>query len=137
MSTFLRIQVDDDTLAKLQQSADTVPGGRTLEDLAALRLKGALTLLPPGGRVVVLSSEGLQVLEPILGGGSILNEQDLLKKVQRLAGISFQHVRLPFTPNQLEALTEKATRQGLSVDQLVERTAPRMYEHFFDLVARV
>ena len=35
-----------------------------------------------------------------------------------------------------EALAEKAQRNGLTVDQLIERTAPRIYEHFFDLVAR-
>lgn len=93
--------------------------------------------LKEGTRVLLVSGETIELLESILGGGSVVNQGDLLKKVQRLAGISFLHCRLPFTPNQLEALQEKAERNSLTVQQLVDRTAPRIYEHFFDLVARV
>lgn len=110
--------------------------GKPAEMIVAQLLQAALTLLPEAGRVVVLSGKPLETLEQILGGGSILNAPDLQKKVERLAGVSFQHVRLPFTPNQLELLAEKAQRNGLSVQQLVERTAPRIYEQFFDLIAR-
>ena len=69
-------------------------------------------------------------------GAAPMPEADLLLKVERLAGVSFLHCRLPFTPNQLEALAEKASRNSLSVEQLIERTAPRIYEHFYDLVER-
>lgn len=134
MATILRIPVSDSVLLKLQSYADDIR--QPLETLAAQRLASGVTLLPPSGRVVVLSGAVLQTLEEILGGGSILNQEDLQKKVERLAGISFLHCRLPFTPNQLEALVEKAERNSLTVEQLVERTAPRIYEHFFDLVAR-
>ena len=133
--TTLRIPVTDDTLLGLQTHADAIR--RPLEEVAGQTLKRAVSLLPPQGRVLTVSGAELETLERILGLGSLLNAPDLVKKVERLAGISFLHCRLPFTPNQLEALTEKAARQGLSVDQLVERTAPRIYEHFFDLVARV
>lgn len=131
----LRLTVDEDTLQTLQSCADAIR--QPLETLAAARLKASLQLLPPSGRVVVVHGDILQRLEEILGGGSILNQADLAKKVERLAGVSFLHCRLPFTPNQLEALAEKAARNSLTVQQLVERTAPRIYEHFFDLVARV
>lgn len=134
MSTMLRVLVDDDLVARLQQDSDVVR--RSIEEIAAIRIKASLKL-PLRERAVVASGSELEQLETILGGGSLLNGPDLLKKVQRLAGVSFLHCRLPFTPNQLEMLAEKAARQGLSVDQLVERTAPRIYEHFFDLVARV
>lgn len=110
---------------------------RPIDHQALLKLRAALTLLPDGGgRVVTLSGDTLTVVETILGGGSILNQEDLLAKVERLAGVSFEHCRLPFSPSQLEALQEKATRQGLTVQQIVERTAPRIYEQFFDLIAR-
>lgn len=89
-----------------------------------------------GTRMLLVSGVALDGLETILGGGSLLNQGDLLKKVERLAGISFLHCRLPFTPNQLEELAQKAERNSLTVEQLVTRTAPRIYEHFFDLVAR-
>lgn len=130
----LRVLVNDDVLAKLQAISDQTR--RELEAEAGHRLATAVSLLPVAGRVVVVSGDTLETLERILGGGSLMNATDLERKVARLAGISFQHVRLPFTPNQLEALKDKADRQGLSVQQLVERTAPRMYEQFFDLVER-
>jgi hypothetical protein len=129
----IRVTVDDDTLAKLQTIADDTR--KDLETVAMVKLKAGVSLLPPG-RVVVVSGEILEALESILGGGSLMNQQDLRKKVERLAGISFLHVRLPFTPNQLEALKEKAERNSLTMEQLVERTAPRIYEQFFDLVER-
>lgn len=135
MATILRLAVDDDTLTQLQARADFQR--RDLELSAQQLLRGAVGVIPPVGRYLVVTGEVLETLETILGGGSLLNQQDVLKKVTRLAGVSFQHVRLPFSPNQLEALAEKAARNGLTVQQLVERTAPRMYEQFFDLVARV
>lgn len=107
------------------------------EIVGAQLLQAALAFMPEGGgRLVVVSGPILLQLEEILGGGSLLNGDDLAKKVARLAGVSFQHVRLPFTPNQLELLAEKAQRNGLTVQTLVERTAPRIYEQFFDLIAR-
>lgn len=135
MGNVLRILVADDTLPHLQARADATR--QTLEDATGHLVKLAAPIFPVSGRVLVLGAEELHQLEAILGGGSVLNPQDLQKKVERLAGISFLHVRLPFTPNQLEALAEKAARQGFTVEQLVNRTAPRIYEQFFDLVARV
>lgn len=134
MPTILRVPVDEDVIAKMQEESDSVR--RSLEDIAAIRLKASMKL-PLRERAVVATGTELEQLETILGSGSLLNGPDLLKKVQRLAGISFLHVRLPFSPAQLEALQEKAARQGLTVDQLVERTAPRIYEQFFDLIVRV
>lgn len=136
MTHVLRVQVDDPTLTRLQQHADAAR--KDLEVVTAQVLRTATQHLPPlGERMVVISGDALLRLESILGGGSVLNPDDLAKKVERLAGVSFLHARLPFTPNQLEALAEKAERQGLTVTQLVDRTAPRIYEHFFDLMARV
>ena len=135
MESLLRLRITDDTLQRLQARADHER--RELELTAGQLLTLAARLLPLAGRAVVVSGEPLRLLEAILGGGSILHEADLLQKVERLAGVSFLHVRLPFTPNQLEALAEQAARNSLTVEQLVERTAPRIYEQFFDLIVRV
>lgn len=134
MEHILRIRVTDETLEQLQARADALR--RELELTVSGLVKDAVRL-PIAGRVVILSGDHLERLESILGGGSLLNGADLQKKVERLAGISFLHVRLPFTPNQLEALKEKAERNSLTVEELVNRTAPRIYEQFFDLIARV
>lgn len=131
----IQVRVSDDTLQLLQARADAAR--RDLALITERLLQRAATSLPEGERMLVVSGEALERLESILGGGSLLSPADLQKKIERLAGVSFLHVRLPFTPNQLEALQEKANRQGLSVEELVNRTAPRIYEHFFDLMARV
>lgn len=133
--TLIQVRVSDDTLQLLQARADSAR--RDLSLITERLLQRAATSLPEGERMLVLSGEALERLESILGGGSLLSPVDLQKKIERLAGVSFLHVRLPFTPNQLESLAEKANRQGLSVEELVNRTAPRIYEHFFDLMARV
>lgn len=131
--TSLLVAVDDDTLVRLQRIVDETR--KEIPQVAQIRLKAG-AMLPPG-RNVVISGEALDRMATILGGGSVANEADLLKKIERLAGISFLHIRLPFTPNQLELLADKAARNSLTVDQLVERTAPRIYEQFFDLMSRV
>ena len=133
-STSLRVRVTDDIFHRLQQRAED--SHQPLEQVLDRLVAQAVKLMPERGRVVVVTGSTLTALEQILGGGSVLHEADLLLKVERLAGVSFLHCRLPFTPNQLEALAEKASRNSLSVEQLIERTAPRIYEHFFDLVER-
>lgn len=130
----VRLELPDATYEQFEEEAQ-----RVRQPLERVITNRVLTVgqIPTGARVILLTGETLDQLEQILGGGSILNAEDLLKKVERLAGISFVHLRLPFSPSQLEQLQEKARRQGLTVEQLVHRTAPRVYEQFFDLVARV
>lgn len=133
--TKLTLVLPDEAATALELRA--LAANKPVEVMGTRLVLAALTLLPEGGgRVVVLTGEVLQTLENILGGGSLLNAADVQKKVERLAGVSFEHVRLPFTPNQLELLAEKAARNGLDVRTLIERTAPRIYEQFFDLIAR-
>ena len=132
--TLLRLYLSDDKLAGLQARAEKQK--IDLETAATRLLVEAAQTYPLTGRAVVVDGETLDRLENILGGGSLLSQKDLQQKVERLAGISFLHLRLPFSLGQLEALTEKAERNGLTVEQLVERTAPRIYEQFFDLVER-
>lgn len=137
MPTSIRIDLPDDLYTMLADRAAV--SGQSPEVVASRLLTFAAKEtqgVKPGVRMLLLSGDAIESLEQILGGGSLFNQVDLLKKVSRLAGISFLHVRLPFTPNQLEALQEKAERNSLTVEQLVNRTAPRIYEQFFDLVAR-
>ena len=104
------------------------------EEAARYLLAAAVQSLPAHGRFTVLHGEALEALERILGGGAIVSGADLLKKVERLAGISFHHVRLDFTPGQLETLQERAAREGKTVERIVEQMAPRIHEQFFNLV---
>jgi len=131
-TTTVRVPLPEASLERLYAVA--AHQGRDLETAAGLMLAASLVSLPAEGRYTVLGGPDLLALEDLLGGGSILNATDLRQKVERLAGISFQHVRLQFTPGQLEQLLERATRQGKSVEQLVEQMAPRIHEQFFGLI---
>lgn len=126
--------LDEPTFAQFWERARHA--GMHPDTLAGQLLTAALKQLPTAGRTLTVHGQTLETLENILAGGSLLSQEDLLKKVQRLAGVSFLHCRLPFTPNQLEELARKAESQGWTVEQLIERTAPRIYEQFFDLMAR-
>lgn len=134
MASTIRVFLPQFAMEKLQDVAREQGGDRDLETAASQMLSTALSALPASGRFAVINQKEIQVLEDILGGGSVLNGQDLLRKVQRLAGISFGHVRLSFTPGQLEDLARKAERQGKTVEQLVEQMAPRIHEQFFGLI---
>lgn len=128
--TTLRIPVDGATAAWLDQHATVSP-----EHLAAQLLQWCrLSLHNPRAHHIVVSGDDLHTLETILSGGSVLNGADLVQKVERLAGISFEHCRISFTPGQLEDLARRAASNGLTPKELIERTAPRIYEQFFNLL---
>lgn len=132
MTVTLRVQVNQQTLDRLQQIATAQ--GREVEHAAGIMLNAAASSLPASGRFFVVTGADLGVLEEILGGGSITSSADLRAKVERLAGISFQHIRLQFTPGQLEEMQRRAERQGRTVEALVEMMVPRIHEQFFNLL---
>lgn len=131
-SHLLRVPTNDDTLTHLDRHANAQQ--RDVESAAGHLLAAAAVSLPSVGRYAVVHGVDLEAIERILGGGSVLNGDDLYTKIQRLAGISFQHVRLEFTPGQLEEVQRRAERQGLTVEQLVARMVPRIHEQFFNLI---
>lgn len=128
----LRVSIPDGSMDKLHHRAREQD--KDLEFAASLALIAGLDAIPAHGRFAVLDQATLQALEAILQGGSVTNGADLLAKVKRLAGISMGHIRLGFTPGQLETLKEKADRQGKTVEQLIDQMAPRIYEQFFGLI---
>lgn len=132
MAYIIRAPLPESSMDRLHEAAKEMD--RDPETAAGMLLANALASLPYSGRYAVLSQAELQALEDILGGGSVLNGKDLLAKVQRLAGISYHHIRLNFTPGQLEDLQFKAKRQGKTVEQLVEQMAPRIADQFFGLI---
>lgn len=131
MSMTLRVSVTDGTLDRLTQRSGAQ---RDPEYVASQLLSDAAECLPAAGRYVVVAGPELEALERILGGGSVTHGTDLRVKVERLAGISFQHIRLQFSPGQLEELARRAERQGRTVEQIVEMMVPRIHEQFFNLI---
>lgn len=130
--TSVRLTLPDDTLDRVMDAANAHQC--TVETAAERILARAVKDLPLTGRAVVLSGEELARVETILGSGSVLNAQDLAQKIDRLAGVGFEHVRIQFTPGQLEDLARRAASNGITPRELIERTAPRIYEQFFNLL---
>lgn len=129
----LTLSVDDALYEQIQERAEHA---KTAEPLTAVMLlRQALKFLPArGGRALLINGPDLDTLEALLGNTTVLNGQDLCRRVGDLASVSFGHVRLPMSPNQLEQLQIKAERQGKTIEQLLEEAAPRVYEQFFDLL---
>jgi hypothetical protein len=125
----IRVQVNEDGMTRLHDLA--VARGKDPEAVAHEILRAALKDLPTDGRYVVVSGLDLEGLETILSGGSVLNALDLLRKVERLAGITFNNIRFEFTPGQLEEIQRRAERLGLTAEELCRRTVRKMEELFF------
>lgn len=127
----IRVQITEDAHTRLEAEARRwrQPFERLLQAVFQRGLE-----VPVQGRYVIVSGAQLETLEAILGGGALTSPQDLQQKVERLAGISMEHLRLPFTPGQLETIADKAQREGVSPQVLIERAAPQVYRQFFDLL---
>lgn len=131
----LTVALDESDYSALQERAvrDRMDEPRE----AAYLIKRGVTMIPAHhNRAIILSGQLLDEVEKRLGGMPVLHAADLLEKLDYLASISFEHVQLPFSPAQLAALQEKASRQGKTVEELIEVAAPRIYEQFFDLLPR-
>lgn len=128
-STVIRVSINEDGFNTLHNLA--LLRNRDIETVAAEVLRAALKDLPLDGRYVVVTGDELDRLESILSGGSVLNSIDLFRKVERLAGITFNNIRFEFTPGQLEELQSRADRLGLSTEELCRRTVAKMQELFF------
>lgn len=87
--------------------------------------------LGPTERALVLTGDQLQQIELTLGGGSLKDAGDLLKRIEDWAGITIGHIRLTFSPAQLQEIGLRAQKQGKSPKELVEDIVRQMESSFF------
>ena len=124
----MRVTIPDDLADTYQKFADA--HGVPLDAVLADQLK-RLAPYEPGKRLVALTPDQVDQLEPRLGGGSVKDGTDLTRKVLTLAGIRFHRIDLDFTPQQLEELAHRAERQGKSVQALCIEIIDSMKDQFF------
>lgn len=127
--TTIRVQINEDGFSSLHERGVVL--GKDPEVVASFLLRDALREYPIQGRHLVLDHPELDRLAKTLGGGDVLNGEDLCLKVERLAGISFHNIRLEFTPGQLEEIAWRANRLGLTPEELAARIVKKMEELFF------
>lgn len=103
---------------------------RSLDEVVEIQLRRFETI-PPGSTVVVLGPKHLDYLAEKLHGGDVRSAEDLITKVDRLAGVKFSGIDLRMTPAQLEELVHRAARQGKPVEALVQEIWERLSVDFF------
>lgn len=106
---------------------------QTLAAVMVDRLERAKDLHPLG-RYVIVTGKTREALETQLGGGHLLNAEDLLGKVTRIAKIQFGHHQILLTAGQMEELTHRAGKRGKSVEFLIEEIWKKLQAEFFTYV---
>lgn len=124
----MRVTLPDSVVDLYQAYADQ--SGKSLDSVIADRLKRT-AVVPHGSRMVFVGGDPLDRLEAKLGGGSITTADDLARRVERLAGITFMGKDLQLSPNQLEELAQRAERQGKSIDDLITDIWAHLRDNFF------
>lgn len=118
------------------QIADTYQAYATQQgiplDAIILKQLDRFKAVTPGAATVVLGSKHLEYLAEKLHGGDVRSAEDLVTKVDRLAGIKFEAIDLRLTPAQLEELAFRAERQGKTVEDLVQEMWARLSVEFFN-----
>ncbi len=113
-----------------QYTAFAASQGRPVEDLCAAQLT-RFAKLEPGKRAVALGVAHLEAIEAMTGGLPLRSGDDVQARVESLAAITFQHVRLGFTPSQLAEIAHRAERQGKPAPQLIEEMCQAVLRDFF------
>lgn len=124
----MRVTLDDTILDAYQAMADAQ--GRSLESVLNAQLK-RFNKLPPGTAAVVVKADALKGLEKRLGDYAIKDGEDLLARVQKLAGVSFEGRDIKLSVQQMQELEHRAKRQGKPVAQLLDEMAARFMADFF------
>lgn len=72
-----------------------------------------------------------QQIEAITGIGTTKTPDELYNAVDRLARVSIGHVKIDFTPGQLEEIKHRARKRGLTVEQELSRIVDRIKDEIF------
>jgi hypothetical protein len=124
----MRITLSDDLVDRFQPYADRQ--GVPVETVIAAALT-AVADVEPGVRSITFSGDLLEEVEAMVGRLPCRTATELAGKIKNVAGISFHHVRLDFSPGQLKELAHQAERQGQPVKVLADRIIQGILTQFF------
>lgn len=80
---------------------------------------------------VTLSLADVTRLEETLGVGNAQSTTRLLPAVERLAKIEIGHIRIEFTPGQLEEIALRAKKRNQTIAQAIQSVIDRIREEIF------
>jgi hypothetical protein len=121
----MRLSIPDDLAEQLQTQ---LKGRKTIEEDVTARVRETLPLSPR----LTLGIRDLEAVEGALGTHlPIRTIPQLLEACTASAQLHLGHVRLQWTPKQLEQIAERATRAGYSVEEFVARVASQLMTEIF------
>jgi hypothetical protein len=124
----MRLSIDDNTLAPFEPR---ITSQRNIEQLVEQALK-RISHVEPNARVVVLTDKHLTALESRLGNTRVFGKpEDVVAGVSELADVRLGNLSFQFTPAQYRELNDRASRQNVSVEQLIQMIVQAMIPQFF------
>ena len=119
----------EDSLAE-QYQAWCRPG-QALEQLLQIQLKRYASV-DPKLRVVLLLPEHRARIEELTTRMPLVTGEDLVRRIEALAGLSIGHIRFRWTPAQFRQLQHLAERWRMTPAQYAEKIVRQIEEQFFD-----
>lgn len=127
----MRVTISDELYERFQQRARKEH--MSVDSWVASQL-ARVQDYPVRDRVVIIGSEARDQLEQLFGGGGLVNAEDLVDKVERLAALGIGELRTNFSPGQWEELKRRCERLGVPVEEEAQRIVTKVSELFFDHV---
>jgi hypothetical protein len=125
--------VDDEYVAMAEALAADGSPGISPEEVMSQTLQ-TFRSANPTTRILVFDAEQRARLEAALGGLPIVDPEEVISKVQRLAALEIGYLRVDFTPAQWEEMKRKAKRNGRPLEQYANEIAQGMASQWFDCV---
>lgn len=126
------LQIDDDLFDLYEREAKE----RRMDvgDVLRERLKKAVALDPRDRGVVISGGRTRFLIEEMLGGGFLKDQEDLATKIRKLAVIKFGEHSFRLTAGHYQELQHRALKTGRTMDELIAEIFRKMQETFFDYV---
>jgi len=124
----MRLTIPDDVAEVYEGYARAQ--GKTTDELMVAQLT-RFSAYEPGKKAIVLTPAVHDALIECLFGTPLKDGADLLKRVQSLAGLSFHHLRLTLSEQQLHELQTRSERQGKDVKVLLAEMAQLVLRDLF------
>lgn len=122
------LTLPDDLAADYTEEA--TERGWKIEDVLTERLLRA-SELDPRHRYVIVVGRVRDQLEKRLGGGHLMDANDLYRKVDRLAKIRFGQHEIILSAGQMEEMVFRSNKIGKSIDQMLDEMWAKISQEFF------
>ena len=130
------LQLPDDLYdAYCELATQLLPRSASPEDVMISHLD-KFKWMQPMTRAVIITGRERERVEELLGGGMVKDPADLVQKLEGLVSIKIEGVEVNFSAGEKQELSIYAAKNGITVQEAVERTVHGMRGQFFNYVTR-